>query len=365
MTKTINVTQEILDSLSSGAHTLKIVATTASGFSAYDTATFSSVSNPEISLLGSQGEHGSAFDFPITLSNINNTATLQGYLDGSMFYQLNFATDGTYTVFVPDGTVSVLAGGSHQITFVLTDEKNKSASASTTFTKTYTKPVVSVASNMGDKIASFAIPFTIKNAKSEHPSLVAYMDSTTDIIFQTNDASNISSVTVNLNGLTSGSHTVILAVTNYAGTTTKNVSFNKAVYDGSTQALKLGYQDDTWDANTVEDRIYTETIVRYEGVNYKSYEDMTPYVTEGDVVTGGLLAALSRGIQNAGASNLIRNSDGTYTETSANGVSVITPTDDGYTEVFTDKENNVLTKNVFFNPDGSVAESTSFERATE
>ena len=98
-------------------------------------------------------------------------------------------------------------------------------------------------------------------------------------------------------------------------------------------------------------------------VNYKSFEDVTPYQTKGEIVTGGLLASFSRGIQDAGASSFTKNNDGTYTEISANGVSVITPTETGYTEVYTDKENNVLTKNVFFNSDGSVAESVSYERA--
>lgn len=361
MTKTINITQEILDSLSSGNHTLKVTATTASGFSASDTASFSTVTNPAITVDADLGTISSEFSFDMTLSGINDTATVRGFIDNVEFYRLNNAYDGTFTVTVSDNMLYNIGGGEHEITFSLTDAKTKRASSYSVFTKTFVKPVVSVPSNLGDKIASFPINYSILNAKSEHPSLVAYMDSVTDVIYQTSDASTANSFTVNVNDLSTGSHTVIIAVTNDAGTTTKNVSFNKAVDDGTHAGLKLGYLDDTWD--DVDDRIFAETTVRYQGVNYKSFEDSTPYQTKGEVVTGSLLAAFSRGVQDAGASNLTKNNDGTFTEVSANGVSIITPTETGYTEVYTDKEGNVLTKNVFFNADGSVAESISYERA--
>ena len=363
MTKTINVTQEILDSLPSGNHTLKVTATTTSGFSQEAIATFSTVSNPTITVDASQGVHSTGFSFDITLFGINDTADVKGYIDGQQFYQLNYAVDGTYSVGVSDNTLMALGGGEHQIEFALTDAKGKQTTATTSFTKLATLPVVSVPSNVGDKKSSFAIPFTIKNAKSEHPALVAYMDTVTTIIFQTDDASNINSITVDVTDLEAGVHSVIIAVTNDAGTTTKNTAFNLVADDKSYTGLKLGYNDDTWDGTVLENRIYEETDVTYAGKTYKSYEDKTPYDTEGEVVTGGLLAAMSRGVQNAGASNLTRNTDGSYTEISANGVSNLVKTDNGYAEVFTDKEGNILTKNVYINADGSVAESTTFERA--
>lgn len=361
MTKTVNITQAVLDSLSSGNHTLRVTAITDSGFSASDSATFSTVTNPVITVDADLGTVSGEFSFDMVLSGINDTAMVKGYIDNVEFYQLNYAFDGTYTVTVSENMLYSIGGGEHEITFNLTDTKTKRAYSYSVFNKTFTKPIVSVPTNLGDKISSFPVSYTIKNVRSEKPSLVAYMDSVTDVIYQTSDASTAGSFTVNINDIATGSHTIIIAVTNDAGTTTKNVSFNKAVDDGTYTGLKLGYMDDTWD--DVDDRIFAESTVRYEGVNYKSFEDVTPYQTKGEVVTGSLLAAFSRGVQDAGASSLTKNNDGTFTEVSANGVSVITPTDTGYTEVFTDKEGNVLTKNVFFNTDGSVAESISYERA--
>lgn len=363
MTKTINITQEILDSLPSGDHILTVTATSESGFNATDTASFSTVSNPVITVDPDLGTHTDEFTFDVTLSGLNGSATLFAMIEDKQFYQLNYAYESTYRVKVNSNLMFTLGGGEHQITLSLTDKKGKTATATTVFTKRSTKPVVSTATNLGDKIRSFAIALTIKNARSEHPSLAAYMDSLTDLIYQVDDASNISGFPVNINDLSIGSHTVIIAVTNDAGTTTKNVSFNVVGDDVDHLGLKLGYKDDTWDKGQLDNRIYEETTVRYEGVSYKSFEDRTPYETEGEVVTGGLLAALSRGIQDASSSNFVRNSDGTYTETSMNGVSNITVTSDGYIEVYTDREGNVLTKHTFFNSDGTVAESTSFERA--
>ena len=363
MTQTINVTQETIDSLPSGEHTLTVKATNDGGFSATADASFSTVTNPVITVDENLGTYADEFEFPMTLSDINGSATVIGNIDGQKFYQLNFAYNGTYNVKVSENLLYTIGGGEHEITFSLTDEKTKRASASAIFKKQMTKPIVSVATNLGDKIKSFAIAFSIKNAKSEHPSLAAYMDSVSDIIYQTEDAANVSAFTVNITELASGSHTVIIAVTNEAGTTTKNVSFNVVGDDTDYVGLKLGYSDDTWDKGQLDNRIYEESTVRYEGVSYKSFEDRTPYETEGEVVTGGLLAAFSRGIQNASASSLTPNNDGTYTSRSIDGVSIITPTDTGYSEVFTDKENNVLTKNVFLNTDRSVAESISYERA--
>lgn len=363
MTQTINVTQEILDGLSSGEHTLEVTATTESGFTASNTATFVTVGNPEIDVDASQGGHASAFSFDITLEGVNGNATVYGYIDNVEFYQLNYGVDGTYSVNVGDSVLNALGGGSHEISFSLTDSKGKSASATSSFTKIYSLPVVSVASNVGDKTGSFALPFTILNAKSEHPSLSVYMDATTDEIFQTDDAANVSSVTIDTTELAQGTHSIIIEVTNDAGTTTKTTAFNLTAGDKTYTGLKLGYSDDTWDSTVLENRIYEETDVTYQGQTYKSFEDVTPYDTEGEVVTGGLLASLSREVQNAGASTLTRNSDGSYTEISAHGVSNLTRTSDGYVEVYTDKEGNVITKNVYINVDGSVSESTVFERA--
>ena len=358
-----DLTQDILNGLSSGEHTLTVKATTESGFSNTSSSTFDVVSNPSIAVESDFGNRSSAFDIPITLFGINDNATFIGEVDGQAFYQLNFAVDGNYTVHITDNLLLGLGGGLHQIEFSLTDMKGKTASGLTQFTKLATVPIVSVPSNVGDKKASFAIPYSIKNAQSEHPALVAYLDAVTDIIYQNDDASTTTSFTVDLTDVDDGVHSVIVAVTNTAGTTTKNVAFNKVSDDKTYTGLKLGYSDDTWDGTVLENRIYEETDVTYAGHTYKSYEDKTPYDTEGEVVTGGLLAAMSRGVQNAGASNLVKNSDGSYTETSANGISNITPTENGYVEVFTDKEGNILTKNVYFNMDGSVAESTTFERA--
>jgi len=363
MTQTINITQDILNALSSGSHILTVTATTDSGFSASDNASFSTVSNPQISVSSDSGEHAEGFDIPFEVFGINGSATITGSIDGQQFYRLNFAIDGLFSARVSDFAISSLGGGSHTITFSLEDERGKTTTASTNFIKTYSLPVVSVASNIGDKTSAFVLPFTIRNAQSEHPSLVAYMDTVTEKIFETDDASNINSITVDVSELESGTHSIILSVTNDAGTTTKNTAFNYTVDDTSYTGLKLGYLDDTWDATVVNDRIYTETEVTYDGNTYKSYKDDTPYDTEGEVVTGGLLAAMSRGVQNASASTLTRNADGSYTEISANGVSNLVKTDNGYAEVFTDKEGNILTKNVYINTDGSVSESTTFERA--
>jgi len=363
MTQTIYVTQEILDGLSSGDHVLKVVATTTSGFSAEDSATFATVSDPTIFVEEDQGEHAEGFTFDISLVAINDNAMVYGYIDGKQFYQLNYAIDGTYTVKVTDNALAGIAGGEHEITFTLSDKRSKAAHASTTFSKVYNVPVVSVASNVGDKKSNFALPFTIRNAKSEHPALAAYLDSTVTPIFQTDDASAITSITIDVSEIEAGTHSIILAVTNEAGTTTKNTAFNLVTDDKTYTGLKLGYFDDTWDGTVLENRIYTETEVVYAGQTYKSYEDKTPYDTEGEVVTGGLLAAMSRGVLNAGASTLTRNSDGSYTEISANGVSNLARTEDGYVEVYTDKVGNVLTKNVYINTDGSVSESTTYERA--
>ena len=365
MTKTINVTQEILDSLPSGDHTLKVTAMTTSGFSQEARAAFSTVSNPTITVDASQGEHSTGFSFDIVLFGINDNADVKGYIDGQQFYQLNYAIDGTYSVEISDNTLISLGGGEHQITFSLTDAKGKTANATSTFSKLYSLPIVSLASTLGDKTAAFAVPFSIKNAQSEHPSLAAYVDTTVTPIFQTDDASQINSVTVDnevFSALDNGAHSVIIVVTNDAGSTTKTASFNKTVSDSSYSGLKLGYSDDTWDGSITENRLYEESEVTYLGQTYKSFEDKTPYDTEGEVVTGGLLAAFSRGVQNASSANIQRGADGSYTESSANGTSVLSKTDNGYVEVFTDKEGNTLTKNVTFNEDG-VTESTTYTRA--
>ena len=363
MTKTISVSQEVVDTLSAGEHTFTVTAESEDGFSTSASQDFYAVGFPTITVDADFGTKSSGFDFDIVLFAINDNATVIGNIDGQAFYRLNYAVDGTYTVRVSDRAIQSIGGGEHTITFELTDARGKTANSTSTFTKIYTLPIVSVASNVGDKKAAFAIPFTIMNAKSEHPALVAYMDTVTTIIFQTDDASNINSITVDVTDLEAGAHSVIIAVTNDAGTTTKNTAFNLVADDKSYTGLKLGYNDDTWDGTVLENRIYEETDVTYAGKTYKSYEDKTPYDTEGEVVTGGLLAAMSRGVQNAGASNLTRNTDGSYTEISANGVSNLVKTDNGYAEVFTDKEGNILTKNVYINADGSVAESTTFERA--
>lgn len=305
----------------------------------------------------SVGEVSRTFSFTFSIDTPSDLVTAD--IDGTEFYQLNYPQINTnYPISVSDNLLASIGGGSHVITV-----RSGEDTAEVTFSKIPSIPVVSVPSNVGDKKSSFVIPFTIKNAKSEHPALVAYMDTVTTIIFQTDDASNINSITVDVTDLEAGAHSVIIAVTNDAGTTTKNTAFNLVADDKSYTGLKLGYNDDTWDGTVLENRIYEETDVTYAGKTYKSYEDKTPYDTEGEVVTGGLLAAMSRGVQNAGASNLTRNTDGSYTEISANGVSNLVKTDNGYAEVFTDKEGNILTKNVYINADGSVAESTTFERA--
>ena len=298
-------------------------------------------------------------EFVFTVSIDTASDLISADIDGMEFYRLNYPqVNTTYTVTVTNNTLIPLSGGNHVITV-----RSGEDTATVTFTKQYSLPVVSVASNVGDKTGSFALPFTILNAKSEHPSLSVYMDATTDEIFQTDDAANVSSVTIDVSELAQGTHSIILEVTNAAGTTTKTTAFNLTTGDVTYTGLKLGYSDDTWDGTVVQNRIYTETDVTYLGETYKSFEDATPYDTEGEVVTGGLLASLSREVQNAGASTLTRNSDGSYTEISAHGVSNLTKTSDGYAEVFTDKEGNVITKNVYINVDGSVSESTVFERA--
>ena len=192
MTKTINITQETLDSLPSGEHTLEVTATNDGGFSSSDTATFTTVSNPTITIPDDLGSVSSEFTFEMTLEGINGTATVYGSINNANFYQLNFATDGKYTVTISDNTLYSMGGGEHDVVFTLTDSKTKRATATSKFNKTYTKPIVSVPTNMGDRIASFSIPYTIKNARSEHPSLVAYMDTVTEVIYQTDDASTVS-----------------------------------------------------------------------------------------------------------------------------------------------------------------------------
>lgn len=363
MTKTIGVSQEIVDSLSAGEHIFSVVAESVDGFVTTESQSFWAVGFPAISVESDFGSKSEGFEFNITLSSINDNAVVIGKIDGKQFYQLNYAFSGVYTVRVSDNSVLALSGGEHIITFELVDARGKTASSLSTFTKIYSVPVVSVASNVGDKKSNFALPFTIRNAKSEHPALAAYLDSTVTPIFQTDDASAITSITVDVSEIEAGTHSIILAVTNEAGTTTKNTAFNLVTDDKTYTGLKLGYFDDTWDGTVLENRIYTETEVTYAGQTYKSYEDKTPYDTEGEVVTGGLLAAMSRGVLNAGASTLTRNSDGSYTEISANGVSNLARTEDGYVEVYTDKVGNVLTKNVYINTDGSVSESTTYERA--
>lgn len=303
------------------------------------------------------GTVSSAFDFTFSIDTPSDLVTAD--IDGQNFYQLNYpVVDTEYTVGVTDNMLYPIGGGSHIITLHSGED-----TATVTFSKNYSLPVVSVATNVGDKKASFILPFTIKNATSEHPALVAYMDAPITPIFQTDDASAINSITIDVSELDVGTHSVILAVTNDAGTTTKNTAFNYVNDDKTYTGLKLGYSDDTWDGTILENRIYEETDITYAGKTYKSFEDKTPYDTEGEVVTGGLLAAMSRGVQDAGASTLTKNADGSYTEVSANGISNLVRTDNGYVEVYTDKEGNVLTKNVYINADGSVSESTTFERA--
>lgn len=303
------------------------------------------------------GTISSEFVFTVSIDTASNLISAD--IDGMEFYRLNYPqVNTTYTVTVTNNTLKLLSGGNHVITV-----RSGEDTATVTFTKQYSLPVVSVASNVGDKTGSFALPFTILNAKSEHPSLTVYMDATTDIIFETDDAANVSSVTIDTTELAQGTHSIIIEVTNSAGTTTKTTAFNLTAGDKTYTGLKLGYSDDTWDSTVLENRIYEETDVTYQGQTYKSFEDATPYDTEGEVVTGGLLASLSREVQNAGASTLTRNSDGSYTEISAHGISNLTKTNDGYVEVYTDKEGNVITKNVYINVDGSVSESTVFERA--
>lgn len=305
------------------------------------------------------GTISSAFNFTISIDTASDI--VRADIDGSDFYQLNYPeTDTEYTVNVTDNMLYSIGGGEHIITVHSGED-----TATVTFTKTFTLPVVSVASNLGDKQGAFAVPFSIKNAQSEHPSLSAYVDTTVTPIFTTDDASQINSVTVDnevFSALDNGAHSVIIVVTNDAGSTTKTASFNKTTADSSFSGLKLGYTDDTWDGSVTENRLYEESEVTYLGHTYKSFEDKTPYDTEGEVVTGGLLAAFSRGVQNASSANIQRGADGSYTETSANGVSVLSKTDTGYVEVFTDKEGNTITKNVAFNSDG-VAESTTYRRA--
>lgn len=365
MTTTINITQEILDNLTSGEHTLNVKATSESGFSATARGTFNKKGNFAISV-PILGEYGSAFDFDIALEYVNGTANVFGYIDGVQFYQLNYGASGTYKVKVTDSTISSIGGGVHTITFTGNDTEGMSAEASQTFTKTYTYPLVSFATNLGDKTSAFSVSYAIKNVASEKPSLVAYMDTTDNVIIELADASTANSFTIdNFEELEDGSHTIILNVTNQAGTTTKNASFNKVSQSAVFTGLKLGYSDDTWDGTALENRIYSEKNVTYEGQTYKSFEDNTPYDTEGEPVTGALLAAFSRGVQNASASNTVMNANGTLTETSANGTSTITPTADGYTEVYVDKEGNTLTKNTFFNADGSISESTTYVKAAE
>lgn len=364
MTETITIPQSAIESLSAGTYSLTVSASSGI-FSSEVSEEFITWNHPKI-ILPVLGEYNTAFSFDITIVGINEEATVTGMIDGEKFYQLNYAKDGTYNVKVTDGVILSLNGGSHTISFSLEDSRSKTATASTTFVRTSTKPVVAVTANIGVKKASFAIPYTIKNAKSEHPSLMAYMDALTDIIADIPDASIANSILVNsevFNRLSNGSHTVIIVVTNDIGSTTKNVSFTKTNAKENYTGLKLGYKDDTWDADVLTDRIFSEREVNHEGHTYLSFKDETPYETEGEVVTGNLLASFSRGIQNALASNVVQNPDGSYTESSNNGISNLAITEDGYVEVFTDNEGNTLTKNVFFNSDKSIAESTTFTRS--
>ena len=366
MTKTITIPQSVIDELSAGTHALNIEAS-ANGYSSSQSFEFYSWNKPQITL-PELGEYNTGFSFYMGISGLNGTATVIGKIDDNPYYQLNFAKDGTYKVSIGDGAVLAMNSGEHTLNFSLIDEQNKTASASTTFIRKASNPVVAVASNLGDKKAAFSISYTIKNVQSEHPTLDAFMDAISDPIVSYPDASLHNSIVIDanrFNALSNGSHTVIISVTNDVGTTNKNVSFNKVTNHETVTGLKLGYKDDTWDKNIVEDRIYQEKEVEYEGKSYLSYADMTPYETEGEVVTGSLLASMSRGIQNALPSNVVVNSDGSMTETGANGISVLTETENGYTEVITDKEGNTLTKNVFFNDDGSIAESTVFTRSNQ
>lgn len=364
MTKTITIPQSTIDSLSAGTYTLKIEAT-ANGFSSSQSTEFVTWNKPSI-MIPTLGEYNTAFSFDLVIGGINGSATVIGLLDGSEFYRLNYAKDGTFTILVKESTVLALNGGSHTISFSLEDKQRKTASASTTFVKTMTVPIVAVPSNVGDKLNAFSVSYTIKNVQTEHPSLNAYMDTESNLIVSLPDAAITNSITIDnsiFDALEEGSHTIIIKVENDEGVTTKTVAFNKTVETEDAINLKLAYNDDTWDGSIVENRIFSETDVSYQGNAYKSFVDETPYDTEGEPVTGNMLASFSRGILNALASNVVRNSDGSYTEKSSSGVSTLTETDNGYTEVYTDKDGNTLTKNVFFNPDGSISESTSLTRS--
>ena len=368
MTQTINVTQEILDSLLDGDHVLKVVATTARGFSAEDSATFYTTVSPTITVDANLGEHGEGFSFDVTIANINYHSTMYGYLDGELFYQLNYGENGTYEVTISDNVFYSLAGGEHNITFTLTDKRGKSASASSKFEKMFTLPVFTIASDVGDRTGGFSIPITIKNALSEHPSMDVYIDTTTTATYHTDDASQIDNVTITEDiflSLDDGAHSVIVSVTNYAGTTTKTTAFNKVESESTFSGLKLGYSDDTWDSTITENRLYEDSEVEFLGHTYKSFEDKTPYDTEGEVVTGGLLASVSRGILNASSANTTRGNDGAYTETSANGVSILSPTGGGYVETFSDRNGNTLTKRVIFDNNRTLSESITYTRAGE
>lgn len=364
MTGTITIPQSVIDNLRVGTHTLTIEAV-AGDVANSQSSDFITLYKPII-VVPPLGEYNTGFSFDITISNLNGRCTVVGEIDGQRFYQLNYGVEGTYTITLSEGQVLAMSGGEHTIVFYVTDDQGKTATGTTTFIRKPTAPSVSVVTNLGDRKAAFSVNYTIKNVQSERPTLDAYMDSRDNPFISYPDASISNSFTVNnnvFNALDEGSHTIIIDVTNAVGTTTKNVSFNKVIRSESITGLKLGYKDDTWDKTVLEDRIFEERQVDYDGEVYMSFEDKTPYDTEGEVVTGSLLASMSRGIQNALPSNVVTDASGVMTETSANGVSVLTETQDGYIEVITDSEGNTLTKTVFFNNDGTIAESTSFVRS--
>lgn len=365
MTQSITIPQSAIDELRAGTHTLTIEAVSDNGFSASQSQEFVTWNVPHM-VVPELGEYNTGFSFDIEISNLNGRCTVIGELDDSPFYQLNYANEGIYSIRLSESLVLALSSGTHTLVFNLVDEQGKTATGTTSFVRTPSFPAVSVVTNLGDRKAAFSVNYTIKNVQSERPTLDAYMDSRDNPFISYPDASISTNFTVNnnvFNALDNGSHTIIIDVTNAVGTTTKNVSFNKVSHTENITGLKLGYKDDTWDKTVLEDRIFEERQVDYDGQLYMSFEDKTPYDTEGEVVTGSLLASMSRGIQNALPSNVVTDASGVMTETSANGVSVLTETQDGYIEVITDSEGNTLTKTVFFNNDGTIAESTSFVRS--
>lgn len=353
------------EKLSGGTHTLTVNCYNTHGYKGTISHEFTYIGTPKIEVDNNLGEHSSEFVFDFSVTGINDSASIIAYIDDNIFYQLNYATDGRYSVKVNDSVMTSIGGGSHTIRFTLTDKLDKTATASTTFSKLANKPIVFMANNLGDRTATFTVTYVIKNAYSEHPSLKAYMDSKNEsnVIADIADASTTNHFTLSaakFADLSEGSHTIITVVTNTAGSTTVNTAFNVVKSGDLHSGLKLGYEDDTWDGTTYPNRIYEQNTVIHNDQEYQTFIDRTPYDTEGESVTGGMLAMLSRGIQNALSANVIVNSDGSLTETSANGTTTLTKTDDGYIEVYTDKDNNTITKQVFFNVDGTIAESTSY-----